>query len=66
MPAISRILDKTTTGHGCIPITFLSVIKQTTVFALGLPIARIGDLTVAHPFPPKPPRQTLIPWHADG
>ena len=55
MPSISRITDKTTTGHICIPTTYISLVTQTTVFALGLPIARVTDKTVAHPFPPKPP-----------
>ena len=55
MPPISRITDKTTTGHICVPTTYISLVTQTTVFALGLPIARVTDKTVAHPFPPKPP-----------
>ena len=55
MPPISRITDKTSTGHICVPVTYLSVVKQTSVFAQFLPIARVGDLTVSHPFPPKPP-----------
>jgi len=55
MPPISRITDKTTTGHTCVPVTYLAIVKQTSCFAQFLPIARIKDLTVAHPFPPKPP-----------
>ena len=54
MPAVSRKGDSLSTGHICIGTTTLNTPGQTTVRANSILIARIGDPTVAHPFPPVP------------
>ena len=48
MPPVSRITDKTTTGHLCTPITTIGMVTNTTVFAQMLPIARQMDQTTPH------------------
>jgi len=55
MPAVSRKGDSLTTGHICITTTTLATPSQDTVYAVGKLVARIDDLTVAHPYPPSPP-----------
>jgi len=55
MPKIVRKGDSLSTGHGCVGSTTLDTPSQGTVFAEGILVARIGDPTVAHPFPPDPP-----------
>ncbi len=55
MPAISRKGDSLTTGHGCASTTTLDTPGQSTVRANSILIARVGDPTVSHPFPPAPP-----------
>ena len=55
MPPISRYGDWTNTGHICAKTTSLARPSQNTVYAQGKAIARQMDLTVKHPFPPKPP-----------
>ena len=55
MPAISRTGDLLSTGHICAGTTILATPGQSTVRANSKLIARIGDPTVAHPFPPNPP-----------
>ena len=52
MPAISRKGDSLSTGHDCVGSTTLAAPGQSTVKATGEDIARIGDSTVSHPFPP--------------
>ena len=54
MPAVSRQTDSLSTGHACASTTTLDTPGQSTVRANGLLIARIGDPTVSHPFPPVP------------
>ena len=54
MPAVSRRGDTLTTGHGCDTTTTLATPNQSSVFANGIRVARKGDPTVAHPFPPSP------------
>ena len=54
MPAVSRKGDSLSTGHGCVGSTTLSTPGQSTVKANGILIARVGDPTVSHPFPPVP------------
>ena len=55
MPAVSRKGDSLSTGHICTGTTTLDTPGQSTVFANSILIARVGDPTVSHPFPPAPP-----------
>ena len=55
MPAVSRKGDSLSTGHICTSTTTLDTPTQGTVFANSILVARIGDPTVSHPFPPAPP-----------
>lgn len=55
MPAICRKGDSLSTGHICSSTTTLDTPGQSTVRANGVLIARVGDPTVSHPFPPAPP-----------
>ena len=55
MPAICRKGDSLSTGHICASTTTLNTPGQSTVRANGILIARVGDPTVSHPFPPSPP-----------
>jgi|TARA_E500000318_G_scaffold100630_2_gene103459 uncharacterized Zn-binding protein involved in type VI secretion len=55
MPAISRKGDSLSTGHICTATTTLDTPGQSTVRANSILIARVGDPTVSHPFPPLPP-----------
>ena len=55
MPAVSRKGDQLSTGHICAGTTILDTPGQSTVFANSILIARVGDPTVSHPFPPAPP-----------
>ena len=55
MPAISRKGDSLSTGHICTATTTLDTPGQSTVRANSILIARVGDPTVSHPFPPDPP-----------
>ncbi len=55
MPAISRKGDSLSTGHICTATTTLDTPGQSTVRANSILIARVGDPTVSHPFPPNPP-----------
>ena len=55
MPAVSRQGDSLTTGHACVGTTTLATPGQSTVRANSILIARVGDPTVSHPFPPLPP-----------
>ena len=54
MPAISRKGDSLSTGHACTGTTTLDTPGQSTVRANSILIARVGDSTVSHPFPPVP------------
>ena len=54
MPAISRKGDSLSTGHACTGTTTLDTPWQATVRANSILIARVGDPTVSHPFPPVP------------
>ena len=54
MPAISRKGDSLSTGHICTSTTTLNTPGQSTVRANSILIARVGDPTVSHPFPPVP------------
>lgn len=55
MPAVCRKGDSLSTGHICTSTTTLDTPTQSTVRANGILIARVGDPTVSHPFPPAPP-----------
>jgi len=55
MPAVCRKGDSLSTGHICSSTTTLDTPTQSTVRANGILIARVGDPTVSHPFPPAPP-----------
>ena len=55
MPAVCRKGDSLSTGHICVGTTTLDTPSQSTVRANGILIARVGDPTVSHPFPPNPP-----------
>jgi len=54
MPGTSRQGDGLSTGHICATTSTLATPGQSTVFANGKLVARVGDPTVAHPFPPSP------------
>tara|TARA_E500000178_G_scaffold337873_1_gene377592 strand:+ start:73 stop:375 length:303 start_codon:yes stop_codon:yes gene_type:complete len=54
MPGVSRKGDGFSTGHICATTSSLATPGQGTVFANGIRVARKGDPTVAHPFPPSP------------
>ena len=54
MPGTSRKGDGLSTGHICATTSTLATPGQSTVFANGKLVARVGDPTVAHPFPPVP------------
>ena len=54
MPGVSRKGDGLSTGHICATTSSLASPGQGTVFANGKLVARVGDPTVAHPFPPSP------------
>jgi len=55
MPAVVRIGDTLTTGHGCVGTTTLAGANQGSVYANGILAAVVGAPTVSHPFPPDPP-----------
>ena len=55
MPAVCRKGDSLSTGHICVGTTTLNTPGQSTVRANSILIARVGDPTVSHPFPPNPP-----------
>ena len=55
MPAVVRIGDTLSTGHGCAGTTTIASTPQSTVKADGILIAIVGAPTVSHPFPPDPP-----------
>ena len=52
---VSRKGDSLSTGHGCAGSTVLDTPGQGTVYANGILVARVTDLTVSHAFPPSPP-----------
>ena len=52
---VSRETDALTTGHICATTTTLDTPGQGDVYCEGLLVARKGDPTVSHPFPPAPP-----------
>lgn len=54
MPAVVRVGDTLSTGHACTGTTTLDTPSQSTVFANGILVCRVGDPTVSHPFPPTP------------
>ena len=54
MPAVCRKGDSLSTGHACTGTTTLDTPGQGSVFANGILVARVGDPTVSHPFPPVP------------
>lgn len=47
--------DSLTTGHICATTTTLDTPGQGDVYIEGVLVARKGDPTVSHPFPPSPP-----------
>ena len=55
MPAVVRVGDSLSTGHGCAGSTTLASANQGSVFINGILAAVVGAPTVAHPFPPDPP-----------
>lgn len=55
MPAACREGDSLSTGHGCTGTTTLDTPGQSKVKIDGKLVARVGDPTVSHPFPPSPP-----------
>jgi len=55
MPAVVRIGDSLSTGHGCVGSTTLEGANQGSVFVNGILAAVVGAPTVSHPFPPDPP-----------
>lgn len=55
MPAVVRIGDPLSTGHGCAGSTTLASAAQGSVFVNGILVAVVGAATVAHAVPPDPP-----------
>jgi len=55
MPAVVRVGDSLSTGHGCVGSTTLASANQGSVFVNGILAAVVGAPTVAHPVPPDPP-----------
>jgi len=55
MPAVVRVGDSLSTGHGCTGSTTLAAANQGSVFVNGILAAVVGAPTVSHPFPPDPP-----------
>lgn len=56
MPAVSRVGDSLSTGHGCTgSTTIASSNTDGTVKANGINIIVVGAPTVSHAFPPDPP-----------
>jgi len=55
MPAVVRVGDSLSTGHGCVGTTTLESANQGSVFVNGILAAVVGAPTVAHPVPPDPP-----------
>ena len=53
MPAISRKGDSLSTGHACTGTTTLDTLVNQ-LLKNSILIARVGDPTVSHPFPPVP------------
>ena len=55
MPGAARWNDAVVTGHICTFVTALNWPGQASVLANFRMMARIGDPTYVHTFPPKPP-----------
>jgi len=56
MPAICRVGDSLSTGHGCVgSTTIASSNTNGTVKVNGINAIVVGAPTVAHPNPPNPP-----------
>ena len=55
MPGAARWNDAVVTGHICTFVTALNWSGQASVLANFRMMARIGDPTYVHTFPPKPP-----------
>lgn len=56
MPAVCRIGDSLSTGHGCAGSTTIADSNtDKTVRVNGIPAIVVGAPTVSHPFPPSPP-----------
>jgi len=55
MPAVVRVGDPLSTGHGCVGSTTLASANQGSAFVNGIVAAVVGAPTVAHPVPPDPP-----------
>ena len=56
MPAVSRVGDSLSTGHGCTgSTTIASSNTDGSVKADSINIIVVGAPTVSHPFPPSPP-----------
>ena len=55
MPAVVRVGDSLSTGHGCVGSTTLASANQGSVFVNGILAAVVGAPTVSHPVPPDPP-----------
>ncbi|WP_320179660.1 PAAR domain-containing protein [Roseovarius pacificus] len=65
MPKVCRIGDPFSTGHGC---TGTSTVAEgaPTVFANGIPVSRVGDMSVSHTFPVGPNCVPHVVPIADG
>lgn len=56
MPAVCRVGDSLSTGHGCSGVTTIaSPNTDGTVRVNSIAAIVVGAPTVAHPFPPDPP-----------
>lgn len=50
MPEIARIGDDFSTGHGCTGVSQIAEGSED-VFANGIPVSRLGDMSVSHTIP---------------
>jgi uncharacterized Zn-binding protein involved in type VI secretion len=55
MPAVVRIGDTLSTGHGCTGITTLAGANQGSVYVNSILAAVVGAPTAVHSVPPNPP-----------
>lgn len=55
MPAVTRVGDTLSTGHGCTGVTTLASANQGSVYVNGILSTVVGATTAVHAVPPKPP-----------
>ena len=65
MPAVVRVGDSLSTGHGCDGSTTLASANQGSVFVNGILAAVVGAPTVSHLLPNPSPPPACIPHTAN-